>query len=517
VHPLNVQSVAWIAERKGVVSTFFWMLTLWTYARYVEHPGLGRYVLVLVSFALGLMSKQSVVTLPFALLLLDYWPLRRIWIEEREKGRRGEGEPEAGLPFSQSPYLPFFRLRRLGWLILEKLPLIALAAAAGGLVFMVQRSGGGHPSLEVVGMGARIKNALVSYATYLGQAVLPTNLAAYYPHPGDAIAFRQAAAAALLLLLITAAALWQARRRPYLAVGWLWYLGTLLPLIGLVQIGHNARADRYAYVPLVGIFLALAWGLAEIAQRRHAQRLVVAVAGLLFFSLMIGAWVQGYSWQNSTVLWEKTIEATTNNDVAYAGLGQAWMKDDPDKAIAYLEKSLALAPSDYRVHFNLARLLLQRGELSKAAAHFEQAIRLDSNETVAALAHVNLAEILAAGGKTEMARKHYAAALRIDPGNVQARCGMGLFLHRLGELAESQEILQKTVELNPDDPVAHLSLGTVQLDRGNVGEASQHFAVATRLAPDLATLHLRQLAQAYQTQGKVAEAAACLRLLSGQP
>jgi hypothetical protein len=388
VHPLNVQPVAWVSERKGVISTFFWMLALWAYARYAQQPRLRRYVSVVIAVALGLMAKQMLVTLPAVLLLLDFWPLQR-WPGTR-----------------------------LSWLVVEKLPLLVLAIAAGLLTVLAQGGEGSIAAVEALPIGVRIKNALVSYVAYLRCAVLPTDLAAYYPHPGAVLPLWQAGTAAALLVAITALVLWQARRWPYLAVGWLWYLGTLLPVIGLVQVGTQARADRYAYVPLVGLYIAAAWGLAAAAQRWHAQRATFAGCGLVLAALVISSWEQVSFWQSSVVLWEEDIRVTGGSALAHTNLGSALLSAEPERAREQFQLALGFNRNDKLAHVYLGYLLIQQQEWAAAAAHLRQAIELDPNF---AGAHRYLSHVLEQLGDTTGAAEHLRRAEQIERvGNTKA-------------------------------------------------------------------------------------------------
>jgi tetratricopeptide (TPR) repeat protein len=432
VHPLNVQSVAWVAERKGVVSTFFWMLTLWCYARYAERPTWHRYVLVALSMAIGLQAKQMLVTLPCVLLLLDFWPLRR------GCGARADASVEH---------------KRLswGWLFAEKLPLFALALAFT-LLLLFQRPGA-QTAPQAVPLGARLANAVHSYVAYLGQLIFPMNLAVFYPHP--TLGFWETAAAASLLLALTAVALFQARQRGYLAVGWFWYLGTLLPVIGLVQLGGSARADRYVYVPLVGIFLAVSWGLAELS--RHG-RLVAPVVAALIVSFAARSWIQVHYWQNSRVLWQGSLEATGPNALALACLADAWKKDDSEEAVRLLDSALRLSPDYPPAHASLGLLLKDRGDLDGAIVQFESVVRVNPRY---AGVHFELGQCLARKGDIDRAIRHFQEALRLtssgeasSKANLVAIYGsLGWCWQQRGEPERSAECYRKAAELDPGSAI----------------------------------------------------------------
>ncbi|NIQ87873.1 MAG: hypothetical protein GWN93_01765, partial [Deltaproteobacteria bacterium] len=315
LHPLHVESVAWVAERKDVLSTLFWMLTLWAYLAYTKRPERKRYLLIIVAFTLGLMAKPMLVTLPFVLLLLDYWPLKRI-----ELGQSASGLPAANQPstIAEKPGAQAFRL------LLEKTPLFVLTAASSVVTFVVQKSEGAVGALEVYPLKIRVANALVSYVSYIIKMIWPQNLAVFYPHPGQSLPMWQAVAAGILLVLISIAVIRAGRRQPYLPVGWLWYLGTLVPVIGLVQVGAQAMADRYTYVPLIGLFIMAAWGVPELMKKWHHRRVALVVsAALVLFALMTCARLQLRHWKNSIALLSHAHAVTAKSYLVHNNLGSA--------------------------------------------------------------------------------------------------------------------------------------------------------------------------------------------------
>lgn len=327
VHPLHVESVAWVAERKDVLSAFFWILAMGAYARYALRPSLGRYLLVALAMALGLMAKPMVVTLPFVLLLLDVWPLGRLRFE-----------PGWG--------------RRLARLAVEKLPLLGLSAAASLVTLQYQTTS--LVDLEVVPWKLRLANAAVSYAAYLGKLLLPRNLAVFYPLPLEIPAWKAAGAAALIAVL-TALAVWRARKAPWLLVGWLWFLGTLVPVIGLVQVGRQAMADRYTYLPSIGLFLAACWGLAELAGDRAGRRAVLAAASVMaILALAAATRAQVRHWSDSVALFQHALEVTEDNYVAHIGLAKALATErDWAGAAEHYRAALALRPGLREVRLGL--------------------------------------------------------------------------------------------------------------------------------------------------------------------
>jgi len=414
VHPLHVESVAWVAERKDVLSTFFWMLTLWGYALYVRRPSGGRYAAVLFLFALGLAAKPMLVTLPFVLLLLDVWPL---------------GRATAG--------------RRLVW---EKLPLLALATAASVVTFLVQQRGGTVTDIESLPLGLRLQNVLVSYAAYVGMTLWPARLAAFYPYPASFPAWQ--VVGAFGLLVATSLLAWVVRRHGYLPVGWLWYLGTLVPVIGFVQVGNQALADRYMYVPLVGLLLVVAWGVPDVLARWPGRRLVLPIgAGLVIAACMVRARAQVGHWRDDATLWEHALAVTSGNHVAHNSVGN---------------------------------LLMRQGKVDEAAAHYLEALRARPGFS---LAHNNLGVALAAQGRFGDALDHYAEALRLDPGYADAHHNMGLALAKLGRGEEALVQLEEAVRLKPNGAEFHRVLGVMLAAQGRTAEAIAHYREALRLDP----------------------------------
>ncbi len=310
LHPLHVESVAWVSERKDVLSTLFWLSTMWTYLRHVESPGFRWYLLALLSFALGLMAKPMLVTLPFVLLLIDYWPLGRLQFGQSNR--------------THESMTPGLQRSSVSSLIFEKVPFFAISAVSSTVTYIVQLSAGAMPSQDVLPLQVRTANALVSYISYIGKMIWPHHLAVSYPHPGSNLPLWQIAGASLLLVFISALVIRGAGRFPYLVVGWLWYLGTLVPVIGLVQVGSQAMADRYTYVPLIGLFVIIVWGAPNLVRRwRHGRFLLVSSSGVLLLTLMACTWLQTSYWKDSFTLFQRTLDVTADNWRAHNGLGLA--------------------------------------------------------------------------------------------------------------------------------------------------------------------------------------------------
>lgn len=335
IHPLHVESVAWVAERKDVLSAFFWLLTMWAYVGYVHNPGLWRYALVLIGFSLGLMAKPMLVTLPLVLLLWDYWPLGR-WVPP------GAAPAETGGPVGNLPY-PRASLKRL---VGEKVPLLILVIIFSLAAVYAQKAGAMVVSLADIPLGARISNALAAYGSYLGKTVVPMNLAVLYPHPGNAIPGWKALGAGLGLALLSWMIIRQALRYPYLLVGWLWFLGTLVPVIGLVQVGAQAMADRYTYIPLIGLFIMAAWGMADLAARWRCPRfLLPLVAVIIIVVYGTVARFQVAHWRNAVSLFQHTLSVTRNNLLIQGALGEAlYFRGEVDQALVHFQEAIRLNP-----------------------------------------------------------------------------------------------------------------------------------------------------------------------------
>jgi Flp pilus assembly protein TadD len=485
-HPLHVESVAWVAERKDVLSAFFFMLTLWSYGRYAE----GRtqkvesstthhvsrftfhvsrltfhvsrhYLLSLLFFALGLMSKPMLVTLPFVLLLLDYWPLRRVQLS------------------TLNPQ-PSTLLR----LLVEKLPFLALSAVACVVTVGAQRQGFAVVSTAGLPLFLRIPHVLVSYVHYLGAMLLPRHLAAHYPYV--AVSPLKAAGAAILLALLTFLAFRLAARRPYLVVGWLWYLGTLVPVIGLVQVGDQAWADRYTYIPLIGLFVAMAWGLSDFARRqavnypgtRLAPGALAAVAGL---AMLAGTSLQLRHWRNTRTLFEHAAAVTQNNTRAITVLGSLLAAEGKlEEAKGLYALALSYSPDNPETHFNLGKVLDQQGRLDEAIAEYNQSLW---SRQWRDKAHVLMGVALAKEHKYEEAVAHYRAALALNPKSATAENNLARVLHSQGRLEEAREHYEAALKLDPQLAQAQNNLGVLLLQHGRLAEGALHLREAVRLVP----------------------------------
>ena len=527
-HPLHVESVAWVAERKDVLSAFFWMLTMWAYVRYAERPGLNRYLLVLLWFVLGLLSKPMLVTLPFVLLLVDYWPLGRFQFGQPSGHHKLSTHNSKDTGDQRS-----FALR----LVLEKVPFFALAAVSSFLTFFAQQKAGAVASSEIRPLSMRIANALASYVSYIGKMIWPYRLAVFYPYP-ETFPMWQVAGAGLLLGCVSFLVILAARRRSYLMVGWLWYLGTLVPVIGLVQVGEQAMADRYTYVPLIGLFVIIAMGVPDILAGWRYRRIGMAIpAGLLLSILMIVTWLQLRYWQNGVTLFEHSLEVTANNSLSQCSLGVALVQQGknqeaishfaealrikPDyaeaqynlgvalsdqgktqEAIDHYSEALRIKPDSAEAHYNLGVTLAQQGKSQEAVGHFTKALQIKPDY---ANAHNNLGIALADQGKTQEAIAHYTEALRIDPNNAYAHNNLGLILAQQGKNQEAIAHYTEALRIKPDYAEVHNNLGVVLAQQGKNGEAIAHFTEALRIKPDYAEAY-NNLGLALAQQGRNQEA-----------
>ncbi len=532
LHPLHVESVAWVSERKDVLSAFFFLLTLWAYAAYVtsvrcrvageqspvprteggrrntEYVSRPRlcYALSLFLFACGLMSKPMLVTLPFVLLLLDYWPLKRVALlrSELRRGKLG-GEWRVTGAGNQSS---------IPGLILEKVPFFVLSAVSSVVTFLAQKHGGAVSTS--ISVGARIANALVSYARYLGKLFWPENLSVLYPHPGQWPA-TQVMFSAVLLLGIFAAVIALARQRPYLAVGWFWFFGTLVPVIGLVQVGIQSMADRYMYVPIIGLLIMLVWGISEALPQRSWRPNALAAAGAL--SMAACACLSSHQaqyWRNSETLFRHTTQVTRNNYLAYNNLGfylsgqgrvaeamqnyRMALKIDPKyedahnnlgyalagqkkyaEAIVEYEAALRVKPKHVEVHNNLGNALAETGKPEAAIEHYRIALNQKPDH---ADAHNNLGIALAMQGKLDEAVIHFRDAIRYKPNYASAHSNLGNALAIQHNLKEAIKEYQESLRLNPEDSQAHNNLGNALTEQGRTEEAIGHYGEALRLKPD---------------------------------
>jgi tetratricopeptide (TPR) repeat protein len=463
VHPLHVESVAWLAERKDLLSTLLGFLALWAYARYAERPGWWRYAAVLLLFAASLLAKAMWVTLPFLLLLLDLWPLRRL-----------EPSPLADDP--EGPRLPRFGAGRL---LHEKAPLLALSAASSAVTVVAQDRGGALMGLELP-FGARVANALVSYVQYLGKTLWPVDLAIFYPLPAELPAW-QVVGSAALLLVVTGIAVWRARRLPWLPVGWFWFLGMLVPVIGLVQVGAQAMADRYTYVPVVGLFLVAAWGGERLAQRWKVERPFQAAAAVLLLVLSVLTWRQLGTWRDHETVFRHAIAVTEGNARAHATLAVGLRSAGRlEEALAQVQEAIRLEPRSARHLVTLGTIYREMRRLPEA----EQALRgaVERNPRLP-MAWANLGEVEAELGRPDLAVAALEQAVRLDPQLAGSWSNLGVMYDRLGRSAEAREAFEAATRAGPDNWTTWRNLGVYHQRQGAPAQAARAYREALRLKP----------------------------------
>ena len=495
LHPLNVESVAWVSERKNVLSTFFWMLTLTAYIRYTDRSCLGRFLLLVLVFALATMTKPMVVTLPFVLLLLDYWPLGRLQFK-RLSDEQDLEQTESGQVDGRR--VPLWRL------LVEKIPLFVLVGALSAVTFIAQQRGGVMSGWHNVPLKYRLANALVSYVAYISKMVWPTRLAVFYPHPFNKLPIWQVVASALVLLAVSVAVLWFARRRKYLTVGWLWYLGILVPVIGLVQVGSQAMADRYTYLPFIGLFIMIAWGMYELLTNWRYRKITLGSLALaVLLALAVCTRLQLRHWRNNKSLFERAINVTDDNFVMnnnYANvlknMGQA------EKAIEHFYKALRIRPDSPEIYNNLGNAFRRLDRFDDAVMCYQKALELKAYFPQACY---NLAAELTRQGKTDEAVDQYRLALRLRPDDVETLSGLGFALAQKGRFDEAIGYYQKALELEPDNIIARGRLGLALASVKKFDEAIEQFQIVLKASPQDLEMHCN-VGILLAAQGKTDEA-----------
>ena len=467
VHPLNVESVAWVAERKTVLCTFFFLLALSAYGWYAKRPWTktktrtSRYLLVALFFALALMAKPMAITLPFALLLLDFWPLRRY--------------PEM----------------TLSELALEKIPLLALSAASAAITLYAQRVGGAVGSTAALPLAMRLKNATYSYLIYLEKSIWPAHLAVFYPHPEASLASWKVLIAAAVLILITSI-FWHFRERRYLLVGWLWFLGTLVPVIGVVQVGRQAWADRYAYLPLWGLFVIGVWlfseGASRISLSREAQ-VAIGLAVLLGYSVTTHIEVE--YWRDGYTLFTRALQVTGKNPIAEANLGSALMDmRRPDLAAEHLERAIQLMPTDTTAHYDLGTLLHQQDKLVEAQKEYQLALKYGPDQQEAAQTHNNLGVLFNQLGRRDDAVAEFTKAIALNPNEQNSLIGRGLIERNEGKLDAALQDFSRAAQVAPS-PLALYWQGRVLEEKGQLSAAAAVYRALLKLEPNFADTQTR--------------------------
>lgn len=475
LHPLHVESVAWASERKDVLSALFWMATMLAYVRYVEAPSTRRYVLALLLFALGLMAKPMLVTLPFVLLLLDYWPLKRLRVWENQNSH-------AESSHTNIDSLPF------GKIVVEKIPFFILTALSSIVTFLVQQRGGAVFPLEVMPVSLRLQNTAVSYVSYIRKMIWPSDLATFYPHPGFRLPLWEAIAATVFLLLVTVCVVWWGKKHRYLTTGWLWYIGTLVPVIGIVQVGIQAMADRYTYLPLIGLSVVIAWGVNDLAGSWRLKKVLLSfLGGLSVLAMVVLTWFQVGTWRDSTTLFSHAADVIEENYLAMTNLGLAKIHEGKfDEAIDHLTEAQKIAPLIPDIHNYLGLALSGQGKFLEATEKYKDAVRLRPKYQAALF---NLAVAYDRLGNTDEAISYFEESLLLNPEDAEAHNNLGAALGKLGNIDAAVDHFREAVRIRPEYTSALYNLGTGLITLGRHAEAVTPLSDVIRLKPDHAKAH----------------------------
>ena len=481
IHPLHVESVAWIAERKDVLSTFFWMLTMGAYSYYVESPGFRRYFFVLLFFILGLMSKPMLVTFPFVLLLLDYWPLQRFGgtkpehkvqpevsksvISDKQK-KKSKKKPAVKETLEvKKPADPEYKWSLIYPLLWEKVPLFILAILSSIVTYIAGQKGGAVSSIEELPLVVRIGNAFVSYITYIGKMIWPGNLAVLYPNPRFLVPW-QVFGSVLLLIAITLAVFWMFKRFPYLATGCLWYLGTLVPVIGIVQVSSQAMADRYTYIPLIGLFIIVAWGVPELLKKwKHRKEILLALSALSILCLSIITWTQVGYWQNSITLYDHTLKVTDYNWLIYNNRGVSYNSHgNYRQAIEDFSRAIEIKQGYADAYYNRGNAYKGLGNYQQAIEDFSRVIKIKQGD---ADAYNNRGVAYAGLGNYRQAIDDHSRAVEIDPGDAEAYYNRGLDYNSLGDYRQAIDDYSRAIEIKQGYAKAYYNRGLAYLNHGD--------------------------------------------------
>jgi len=458
VHPLHVESVAWVSERKDLLSTFCCLLAIGAYTQYVKKPTIVRYTALTILYALALMAKPMAVTFPFVLLLLDYWPLRRM---------------------TTSGTLP---ITRLGRLVAEKTPLFIVSFAICIVTYAVQKHSGSIITGETIPLRARLSNAPIAYIFYLAKMFFPKNLAVYYPHPLEVRPLGQVIGALALLFLVTALVLYTRKKQPYLLIGWLWYLGALIPVIQIIQVGRAAYADRYTYIPLIGIFIMISFLMADLAKTNTKRRkTIITAAACALLALTTAAAIQTHYWRDSLTLFTHAIKVAPQDPVAHTNLGLALANTGhTQEAIEHYNTALQIEPAYTIARNNLGILLENQGRYNEALEAYRETLRYDPHYLDA---HNNLGAALLSRGHIEEAYQHFTQALQTEPENIQVQNNLAKLYFLQGKYEETIRICLSILELTPRNPDLHIDLGAALANTGQLDQAIAHLTQATQLDP----------------------------------
>ncbi len=487
IHPMHVESVAWIAERKDVLSTLFLLLTLAAYVSYVKRPGIVRYMLTLLLFALGLLAKPMLVTLPILLLLLDYWPLNRMSILNLQLAIDNRQSSTLNSKFSILNS------------VIEKIPFFALSVASSVITFLVQLSGSAVVHINALPLKDRIANVFLSYARYIGKIFWPQNLAAFYPFDVNRFAFWQVAICVLLLLVISIFVIRFGRNQKYLPVGWFWFVVTLVPVIGLVQVGGQAFADRYTYIPYIGLFIMIAWGLPELLSKWSQRKTALGLSMIISLTALgICTYQQVSHWNNSFTLFSHAIEATQNNYIAYNNLGVTYNSVGRyQDAIDAYKQALTIKPDYAETHFNLGATYGELGRFQDAIESYEQTIKIKPDS---AKAYMNLGVTCYKLGRRQDAIKNYKQALRIKPDYAEVYYNFGIICYELGRHEDEIKAYKRAVKIKPDYAEAYFNLGVACGELGRRQDAIEAYKQTIKIKPDSVEAHYN-LGVAYLVTG----------------
>ncbi len=492
LHPIQVEAVAWAAERKTVLSGLFWFFTIAAYIRYTKKPGTGRYILLFFVYGLCIMTKPIVITLPFVLLLLDYWPLGRV------KYKQDATITNSGM---SAPKKSGGQKTSAGWLVTEKIPLLVLSGVLGVITLVAQQSGGVVIALEKIPLDCRIANAFISYTKYIGKMIWPSRLAVCYPYSYSNLTNAVTLACMLVFILITVFSIYIFRHRRYVAVGWLWYVGTLVPMIGLVQAGSQAMADRYMYISMLGLLIMMAWGIKDLANnRRHLRAVAGILAVVAIISMIILTRIQVRYWKNDFALFEHTLKVTKNNGIAENNYGCAFLEAEQlDKAAIHFNNALRINPAHPKARDNLGKVLVKMKKPIEAAACFTEILRQDGDS---AEIHYRLAVALGMQGKYDEAIKHLTKVLELEPNYPDAQNKMGFALLATGEPNEAIEYFNRALRISKGQSDVYVNLGTAYIRLGKYEPAIQNLTKAVELEPNSIDA-LNNLAWVLATVGEV--------------
>ena len=466
LHPLHVESIAWITERKDVLSTLFLLLTLAAYVSYVRGGGLFRYLLTILLFVFGLLAKPMLVTLPFLLLLLDYWPLERFAAPRAVK--------TAAIPDRRRV---FYRI------IIEKIPFLVLSAVSSVITFIVQKGSGAVMDVNTLSLQEGVANAFLSYAKYIGKMFWPQNLAVFYPLDIADIPLWQIVLCVLLLLVISIFAVRFGRKHRYLPVGWFWFVGTLIPVIGLVQSGAQSLADRYTYIPLTGLFIIIAFGADRLTAKWNYRKYFLSLlAAVVLGAASVCTSLQLKFWQNSITLFQRAVDVTSNNFIIYNNFANVLGKMGKlNQSLEYLNKALALRPNSAEIHNNLGNAFRELGKVDQAIEHYKEAIKYKPD---LADAHFNLGVALSKKGDFEDAVAEYQKTLAIDPVNSDALSEFGFIYAQQGKLDQAVDYYNRAIAIDPNNVIAHGRLGLALAEQGKFDDAIREFKIVLKARPD---------------------------------